>query len=308
MPDTDDGAGAGAGAAGSGHGREAIDVSTATAPGPRDRRRRDASQLFAELALVGAATALVGVVAFAFAADAPRVVDAGAPGSDGETVDLDDGAVADPDADVDDVLADAAAAMADVTSVRFRLDRSGAPIYIDEFGSLALDGLVGQFVIPSQAQARLTVTVDGDLTTEIGAVAIDDEIWISNPVTGDFETLPPGFDVDPSRFFDPEGGWQPLLANLRDVVLVGIDDRGGDRYHVRGTAPAAEVRNITVGLVRDQDVPVDLWIHPSTSLVTHAEFTTESDGSETSWALALDQYGQSFAIRPPDNVSTGPSS
>jgi lipoprotein LprG len=272
-------------------------------------RRPAGPVLFAELSLVAATTALVGVLAYAFAADPPTASDVAAAEQEtadpDDAVDLDDGAVADPDADVSTVVADAAAAMGEVTSVEFRLDRAGAPIFIDEFGSLALDSLVGQFAVPTRARAQLTVTVDGNLTTEIGAVAIDDEVWISNPVTGDFETLPPGFDIDPSRFFDPEGGWQPLLANLRDVELVGVDDRGGDRYHVRGIAPAAEVQNITVGLVRDQDVPVDLWIHPGTSLVTAAEFTTAIDGAESQWVLELGSYGESFTIRPPANVRTG---
>jgi hypothetical protein len=273
-------------------------------------RRPNGPVLFAELSLVAAATALVGVLAYAFAADPPAARDVAAADEPGDgsgegEVDLDDGAVADPDADVALVVTDAAAAMAAVTSVEFRLDRSGAPIFIDEFESLALDSLIGQFTIPTRARAQLTVTVDGNLRTEIGAVAIDDEVWISNPVTGDFETLPPGFDIDPSRFFDPEGGWQPLLANLRDVELVGVDDRGGERYHVRGVAPAAEVQNITVGLVRDQDVPVELWIHPGTSLVTRAEFATAIDGGESRWTLELGSYGESFTIRPPANVRAG---
>jgi hypothetical protein len=271
------------------------------------RRHPTGPVLFAELMIVVAATALVGVFAFAFRSTEPAAFadpDADERDGDGDVVDLDDGAVADPDADAAEVVTASAAAMAEVTSVEFRLDRSGAPVYIDEFESLALDSLIGQFAIPTRARAQLTVTVDGNLTTEIGAVAIDDEVWISNPVTGDFETLPAGFDIDPSRFFDPEGGWQPLLANLRDVEMIGIEDRGGDRYHVRGTAPAAEVRNITVGLVRDQDVPVDLWIHPGTSLVTHAEFETDIDGARSQWALDLGGYGESFTIRPPSNVRT----
>ena len=262
--------------------------------------------LFAELTLVAAATALVGVVAFAFKSSEPAVfADAEADGDDGragEIVDLDDGAVADPDIDVTDVVASSATAMGGVTSVEFRLDRDGAPIYIDEFESLALDSLIGQFTVPTRARAQLTVTVDGNLPTEIGAVAIDDEVWISNPVTGDFETLPPGFDIDPSRFFDPGDGWQPLLANLLEVEMVGIDDRGGERYHVRGVAPASEVENITVGLVEDQDVPVDLWIHPGTFLVTRLEFETTIDGATASWELELGRYGESFTIRPPANV------
>ena len=276
----------------------------------RTSRRIDGPRLFAELALVVAATGLVGAVAYAFAADAEATSTAGDDGSDrtGDVVDLDDGAVADPKADVEAVVEGAADAMGAVASVEFELDRSGAPIYIDEFESIALDSLIGQFSVPNRARAQLRVTVDGNLATEIGAVAVDDEVWISNPVTGDFETLPPGFDIDPSRFFDPEDGWQPLLANLRDVELVDIDDRGGERYRVRGTAPAAEVENITAGLVTGQDVPVELWIHPTTFLVTHLEFDTVIDGATSSWSLDLGRYGESFTIRPPSNVRIGADS
>jgi lipoprotein LprG len=200
--------------------------------------------------------------------------------------------------------------MGEVTSVEFRLRRDGAPIFIDEFERIALDSLRGQFTVPTRAQAELSVTVNDNLATRLGAVAIDDEVWISNPVTGDFETLPAGYDIDPSRFFDPENGWRPLLATLQDVTLVGVDDRGGDRYHVRGTAPAAQVSDITVGLVRDQDVAVDFWIHPSTFLVTAAEFETTIDGESSRWALELGRYGDTFLIEPPANVraSGAPSS
>lgn len=266
--------------------------------------RRDLSELFALFA-VGAAAVLAVVLlvqSLRGSTDSAAAVEAATGGS---VIDLDDGAVADPDADAGEIVAASAAAMAEVRSVEFTLDRQGAPIFIDQFASIALDDLIGQFTVPTKAQAQLTVTVNGDLTTRLGAVAIDDEVWISNPVTGDFETLPDGYDIDPSRFFDPEGGWQPLLANLRNVELVGIDDRGGERYHLTGIAPSAEVRNITVGLVRDQDVPVDLWIHPTTSLVTQAEFETLIDGAKSQWALALDRYGQRFSIEPPANVRAG---
>ncbi len=272
------------------------------------RRRPNGSELFASVSLALAAVALVTVVAYAFRdrppveAIAPAVAGDGSPEATTVVVDLDDGAVADATADPDVVIAASADAMAGVTSVEFFLERTGAPIFIDQFDAIALDELIGQFQVPNRAQAQLTVTVEGNLATKLGAVALDDEVWISNPVTGDFETLPEGYDIDPSRFFDPEGGWQPLLAGLFDIELIGVDDRGGERYHIAATAPAAEVRNITVGLVRDQDVPVELWIHPTTSLVTRAEFTTVIGGAESRWVLELDRFGESFTIRPPTNV------
>ncbi len=275
----------------------------------RTRRPLNGAALFAELGVVAAVAALTGVIAYSFRsppASGDQVATASAPtpttaAASGEPVDV-HGAVADPSVDVDDVVTESATAMAAVTSVEFRLDRTGAPVFIDEFQALALDSLIGQFTVPNRARAQLTVTVEDAFITEIGAVAIDDEVWISNPVTGDFETLPPGYDIDPSRFFDPDGGWRPLLENLTEVTLVGVEDRNGERYHVRGVAPAAEVSNVTVGLIRDQDVPMDLWIHPGTLLVTHAEFVTDLDGATSRWELELDRYGEPFAIQPPANV------
>jgi lipoprotein LprG len=272
----------------------------------------DSTSVFALAAIAVAALAMVVMVVAAFGV--LRGGDDGAPAqAAGDAIDGDgdgdDGAVADPAADPSQIATSSSEAMGAVTSVEFRLRRDGAPIFIDEFERIALDSLRGQFTVPGRAQAELEVTVNDNLATRLGAVAVDDEVWISNPVTGDFETLPSGYDIDPSKFFDPENGWRPLLANLQDVTLLGVDDRGGERYHIAGTAPAAQVSDITVGLVRGQDVEVELWIHPGTWLVTAAEFETSIDGGTTSqWALELDRYGDTFRIEPPSNVrETGSS-
>ena len=273
------------------------------------RPRVDRSAAFATGAVALAVVALIGTGAVAITSSRGES-DAtfGELGREPEvdhdaTVDPRDKPIADPNADPKAVAAASSEAMAAVTSVRFGLTRTGAAIFIDAFERIALDSLLGRFTIPNQAQAELTVTINDTLTTKLGAVAIDEQVWISNPVTGDFETLNDGYDIDPSRFFDPTGGWKPLLANLADVTLIGIEDRGGDRYHIRGVAPAEQVRNITVGLVRDQDVPVDLWVHPDTDLVTAVEFTTVIDGAESHWELTLSNYGEIFTIEPPEHVT-----
>ncbi len=282
---------------------------TADAPTPTERPRADdghraaldPTALFAIGATAVATVMFLVVVVVAFTGSGSSATD----GSDdaGDSISLvDDGAVANADADPVSVLADAAIAMGAVQSVEFALERDGAPVFIDEFESIELDRLRGQFTVPERAQAELTVTVDGNLATRLGAVAIDSEVWLSNPVTGRFEPLPPGFDIDPSRFFDPQGGWQPLLEQLRDVELIGIADRGGQRYHLRGVAPAAQVSDITVGLVAGQDVELDLWVHPGSSLLTAVEFDTVVDGERSSWVLELGRYGDQFTIEPPDGV------
>jgi lipoprotein LprG len=193
----------------------------------------------------------------------------------------------------------AAASMGEVTSVRFSLERTGAPVFIDQFKSIALDELDGRFQAPSSVDAILTVTIDGSLSTKLGAIALDDEVYLSNPVTGTFEPLDSGYDIDPSAFFDPVGGWRPMLAELQDAVLVGEEDRGGPRYHIRGTATAERMDAITAGLV-EQELTIDFWVRRDTGLVTATEFSTTFQGETTSWVLELSGYGDEFEIEPPD--------
>jgi lipoprotein LprG len=263
--------------------------------------KADTTSVFAVTALIVAGLATLAMVAAAFGVFRSDAA-ASESADPGDDIEADDGATADPSADANEIATSAAEAMAGVTSVEFQLERGGAPIFIDEFERIALDSLRGQFAVPGRAQAELNVTVNDNLATRLGAVAVDDEVWISNPVTGDFETLPSGYDIDPSKFFDPENGWAPLLGSLQDVTLVGVDDRGGERYHISGTAPAEQVSNITVGLVQGQDVAVDLWVHPETFLVTDAEFETTIGDARSDWALELDRYGDEFQIEPPANV------
>jgi lipoprotein LprG len=198
-----------------------------------------------------------------------------------------------------------AAAMGATESVRFELSRTGTPVFIDQVGSLSLDSVVGEFEVPGSAQAVLQVEVDGGVVSELGAVALDDEIWLSNPITGLYEPLPAGIDVDPSSFFDPTGGWQPLMENLTDVELVGVEERdGADRYHITATAPAEQVEVITARLVRNQNVDIDFWIQPVTGHVRAAEFSTDIDGGEAQWTLKLSEYGDDFDIELPESIDS----
>ncbi len=212
-------------------------------------------------------------------------------------------------ADPTAIVAASAIAMGETTSVRFELRRTGAPVYIDQFESISLKNAIGEFTVPRSARAALDVTVDETsdqpLQTQLAAIALDDEVWLSNPITGNFETLPPGYDIDPSLFFDPENGWKPLMENLTDVDLVGTEQRdGNDRYHIAATAPAEQVEIITARLVRDQDVAIDFWIQPVTGEVRTAEFTTRVPEGDVTWVLELSDYGDEFDIEPPEGIAT----
>ena len=194
-----------------------------------------------------------------------------------------------------------ALAMGEVTSVRFQVDRAGEPVFIDQAESIALNVITGRFQDPGSADAIIEVTVNDSLNTKLGAIAIGEEVWLTDPVTGEFNTLPPGFDIDPSLFFDPVNGWRPLVQDLTDMTFVAEEVREGNtRYHLTGTAPADRMQAITAGLVRGQDVELDLWVHPVTAEVAELEFSTVFEGAQSDWRILLTEYGETFEILPPE--------
>ncbi|MCB0991434.1 MAG: LppX_LprAFG lipoprotein [Acidimicrobiales bacterium] len=224
-------------------------------------------------------------------------------GNDSPTGDgaSDEGEALDASAEV--LMPAAAEAIGAVSSVHFQLERTGAPVHIDPADLIAIEAVEGRWVAPDSADALLEVKINDSINTKLGAVSVDGLVYLSNPITGDFEPLPDGYDVDPTEFFDPVDGWRPLLLEMSDVELIGEDDRAGGTYHLRGTAPASRVENVTAGLVDDQDLELDLWIETDTALVRSVEFTNDHDLGTSSWRLDLDRYGEEMTIEIPENVS-----
>ncbi len=197
------------------------------------------------------------------------------------------------------ILEAAAAAMADIDTVHFTIERGGAPVYIDPADLLAFVSAEGRYAAPGSAEAVVTIDV-GDLNTQIGAVAIDGETWLSNPITGAWEPAPAAYTFDPATLFDPAVGWRPLLAEgLSDVELTSDKPEQG-RYHLRGVADAARVSVITAGMVTGQSPVLDLWIDADTGEVTDVSFPTSYRGEVSDWTLAFFDYGAEVEITPPD--------
>lgn len=199
------------------------------------------------------------------------------------------------------VLEAAAAAMGSIDSVRFRIERGGAPVYIDPLKALNFAVAEGQFAAPSSASAVVTLQV-GNLNAQIGAIAIDGTTWLSNPITGEWEDAPDGYDFDPTTLFDPELGWRPLLADgLSDVEWVGEETKDGEtRYHIRAQADEERVAVILAGLIRKQPVSLDMWIDPVTAYVREAELSTVFEGQTSDWFIEFTEFGEPVEITPPD--------
>lgn len=200
-----------------------------------------------------------------------------------------------------EVLEIAARTMGSVDTVQFTIERGGEPVYIDAQGFLEFVSATGRYAAPGAAEALVKVSAVG-LTTEVGAVVVEGDTWLTNPITGAWEPTPPGYTFDPATLFDPDVGFRALLQDgIPTVEEVGeevVDEE--TLRHVRFTASGERVEVVTAGLVRDQDVTVDAWINIGTGELRRATFPTSIGQDPTTWDLRLFDYGADIVITPPD--------
>jgi hypothetical protein len=202
--------------------------------------------------------------------------------------------------DPDSVLEASARFMGEVDTVRFSIERSGAPIHIDPADLLTFNTAEGRFAAPTSADALVTIRVGG-INTEIGAIAFEGKTWLSNPITGEYSLAPGGYAFDPATLFDPAIGWRPLLTSgLTGVEWLGtVPGPDGQRYRMTATADPERLEVITAGLVRNQTVVLDMRFDTSTGAVREVSFDTVNEGETSSWALTFSDYGEDLEVSPP---------
>ena len=201
--------------------------------------------------------------------------------------------------DIDGVRSLAADAMSDIDTVLFTIELEGADVFIDDDGLIGFRNAEGRYAAPSSADAVVAVNALG-LATEVGAIAIDGEAWITNPLTGDWEPAPAAFTFDPALLFDPEVGFSTLLADgLVNAELVAPAPDEDQRYHIAADVDPVRVAALTGGLVDDVD-NVDLWVDARSGLLTEVTFDVGIDAGGTSWRLLLTDYGSPVSITEPD--------
>lgn len=200
---------------------------------------------------------------------------------------------------VDGLLAASSAAMADIDTVRFTISHEGVEVFIDDAGLIAFNEAVGRYASPSSADALVAVSALG-IATEIGAVAIEGEVWITNPLTSAWESAPDAFAFDPARIFDPDVGLSSLLVNgLTSPELISDDPDSDGNYHIQAGVDGGLVSELTSGLVDDVS-NVDVWIDAETSLVAAVSFDVDTTAGNTNWLLTLADYGTDVSISKPD--------
>lgn len=200
-----------------------------------------------------------------------------------------------------ELLEVSAATMGSVDTVQFSIARGGEPVYIDTQGFLEFVSATGRFAAPGAAEALVTVSALG-LSTEVGAVVIEGDTWLTNPITGNWEPTPPGYTFDPATLFDPQIGFRAMLQEgiptVEDLGEEIVDETA--LRHVRFTASGERVEVVTAGMVLGADVAIDVWIEPNSGELRRAKFPTTIGTNPTEWDLTFFDYGADITITPPD--------
>lgn len=199
----------------------------------------------------------------------------------------------------EEILAATSDAMAGISSVAFTITQEGAEVPIDEGGLVTFSAADGRYAAPGSAEALVAVDALG-AATEIGAVAIDGTVWITNPLTGNWEEAPAVFTFDPALIFDAEVGLPALLAdgiaNPTPASQLPADD---GTYTLTGDVDPSRIAALTGGLVNDV-TDVDLVIDAETSLIETLGFAVDVGGTVSTWNLTMSEYDADVTIEPPE--------
>ncbi|THV39830.1 LppX_LprAFG lipoprotein [Glycomyces buryatensis] len=189
----------------------------------------------------------------------------------------------------DEVVPDAASAMAEVESVRFDRTVDGS---VDGFNVKAADGFV---TADGSAEGTGTLTAFG-MDVEAEYVIIDEDAWAKGP-TGGYQQVSVGDDMlpyDPTILLSPDSGIATLLEAVDSAEpqdTEDVDRVATFRYEVVFD-PAAFATFIPA---EGDWNAATLWFDQETARVVKAEFT-QGDATVT---LLLSDYDDPVTIEAP---------
>ncbi len=194
-----------------------------------------------------------------------------------------------------EVVANAVTALTEAGSVWFLLEHENG--FTEALGGLQLqrvEGAINEVGMSISAEANL-----GRIYIEVDAVLIGLDTWLTNPLTGEWESLPN--EENPIGFIQPIAAVKDVLGGLSDPQFLEQPVPGED-FLV--TSPLqAEVMKSLLGDIKPDAVGVgEVLIDDQTFEMKSARITGALqvlDTDETVRILEMSRYGEEFIIEPP---------
>lgn len=196
--------------------------------------------------------------------------------------------------------------MRSLPGFNFRLRRSGQPVYVDPSGVISFRAAEGIFVSPDRVQATVKVIAPA-LVAEVSIIGIGDQEWETNIISGEWALVPPEYAFQPAVLFDPISGIHQAIEDfLMDIEYLGLAELeelpGLTLYHVRGQMDGANVHDLTVGLIDQQLLEIEMWIEPNSFELHRAVIVdpvNQGDDEGTTWTFDFWDFGKVIEIQPP---------
>jgi lipoprotein LprG len=197
------------------------------------------------------------------------------------------------------MLLDAAAmAIESVSSFHFRLthENGNTPLPLN----LALETAEGDVQIPGRLAADIEAEAVGAIPVSVKAIAIEDEIWITNPFTRDWQVLPGGSIGD---FADPETLVRSLVTAVEEPRIDGGSSIDGVRtVKLVGSMDAGQLREALSIARAGNIVTVEAWIGAEDSLPRRIRIIgplASIEDEDVARQIDLSRYNEPVEINPP---------
>lgn len=192
--------------------------------------------------------------------------------------------------------------MLSTRSLHFLMELEGKLVFLDNPPTMALKRAEGDVVRPDQVRAIVKISSFG-LISELGIIGIGDDQYLTNPVSQEWEKLPPGVGwyFDPALIFDPDHGIEAILEDSEWSFGNEESIDGQSCYDLNGKLPGERIAPLASGMIGAGRVEVDIWVGQVDATVRRVQIIElESDPENpTQWLLEFSSFDEVDAIQPP---------
>jgi lipoprotein LprG len=194
-------------------------------------------------------------------------------------------------------LQSASEAMAGVTTVQFSLTREGEPLVLDaSLGALFISA-TGEYQAPDSVHANVKADISENVIA-LDFLWLPEDVYMTNPLTGQYMKQPFEIPLDPSALFDPQVGLSRILVSkIEGPEFVGFEQIDGqETIHLRGKTDAETV-TIILPIEIAGEFKLDIWLDALSHQVFRLQIT-EDNGDIT--AMDFFGYGEPVDIPLPE--------
>ena len=195
-----------------------------------------------------------------------------------------------------EVVANAAAAMGQVSSFRFRLTHPAGSTEL--LGGLALERADGAVVTPDQLSVKADAYL-GTLFVGVEAIVIDNQHFITNPLSGEWSEVSP--EDSPLSFLNPAGLIANILGLVREADYASLPKPGEDLV-IEAVISSYALSPLVGDVIEGVDVDLVLTFDPASFVLKSARISgllQEPDEPDAVRLVELTDFNSEIEIVPP---------